>query len=75
MSTISQNKNRPAFPISVSEVDIGVEYGLTKREYMAGMIIQGLCAGMSEFESPVANVNYAIELADCLLESLNKESE
>ena len=46
--------------------------GLTKREYFSITIMQGLCAGRTEYEQPGADVKYAVQLADQLLKELSK---
>ena len=46
--------------------------GLTKREYFAGLAMQGLCAGRTEYENPMCDVKRAVELADLLLKELDK---
>lgn len=49
-----------------------IMYGLTKREYFAGLAMQGLCAGRTEYENPMCDVKKAVELADLLLKELDK---
>ena len=46
--------------------------GLTKREYFAVTLMQGLCSGRTEHEQPGADAKYAVELADSLLKELEK---
>lgn len=46
--------------------------GLTKREYFAAMAMQGICANTSRYE-PDRLANYAVRIADYLIEELNKQ--
>lgn len=71
-----ENENRSAFPLpndvpqdySGSNID-----GLTKREYFAGLALQGLCANQFlDYKSPKETVRKAIDLADFLLSELDK---
>ena len=57
--------NDVAYPRSIDQ-----HSGLTKRELIAAMTLQGICAGNSvnEKESP----RLSIKLADMLIEELNK---
>lgn len=64
-----KNGNEPAFA-AMNEQDI--IHGLTKREYFAGLAMQGLCAGRTEYENPMCDVKKAVELADLLLKELDK---
>lgn len=43
---------------------------LTKREYFALKIYQGMCSGRTEHESPSPPIDDAIELADIFIEKL-----
>ena len=47
-------------------------YGLTKREYFAGLAMQGLCT-LDCFTSAEAIAKTSVRQADALLEALNKE--
>lgn len=52
---IKVNKDHPAFPISVEETDriergIDIYIGLTKREYLAAMAMQGLLVNYTSNE-------------------------
>ena len=50
--------------------------GLSKREYMSCIILSGLIAGTdAEFNDKDAVVDYAVDLADRLLERLQKDQE
>lgn len=67
-------KNEPAYPF-VSE-DGYPHVGLTKREYFAGLAMQGLLSNSSVIKDNNGKLdNYgkaAVELADALLEALNE---
>ena len=59
-----------AFPMKITEDTLAVSGGLTKREYFAGLAMQGLLAdGILDFES-VADI--AVDQADELIEALQK---
>lgn len=47
-------------------------YGLTKREYFAGLIIQGLLANPNNDGNPKYTAIHAVEVADELIKELNK---
>lgn len=68
------NGNLPAFANPGSEYGPG-SGGLTKREYFAGLAMQGIIANgdfiTSTHQSEI--VKHAIELADELLTQLNKQ--
>lgn len=50
-------------------------YGLTKRQYLAGIAMQGLLAsGDAENEHPHKVACYAVECADFLIRALNGEN-
>jgi len=71
---MSENSNLPAFPVELTNDDnIHVE-GLSKREWFAGMAMQGLMA--NEQNAPVTDYEYAakacIKMADALLAELDK---
>jgi hypothetical protein len=61
------NKNQRAFPNPASG-----SHGLTKREYFAVSLLQGMIAAGNAQEGRTAN--RAIEMADTLLEKLGKEN-
>lgn len=63
------NANESAFPI-------GVDCGLTKRELIAAMAMQGMCGGMkvNGFEAgSVDHIKAAVDAADALIAELSKE--
>ena len=64
-----ENGNSPAFAIELTDE----AKGLTKREYIATMIAQGMCAGRTEYEQPGVDVQQAVRLADLLLEELTQQ--
>ena len=61
-------KDEPAFPVP----ELGVADGLTKREYFAGLAMQGIlsCRGLSYHEELLSL--HAIKIADALLAELEK---
>lgn len=75
------NPNDPVYPIHNPEGLPYVPYpptaGLTKREYFAGLAMQGLiandCGDWEEEENPIEEMAmYSVEYADALLAELNK---
>lgn len=78
-----ENKNLPAFPQSMTEIN-GVltdtmDYspasaGISKREYFAGLAMQGLVACPEiKFSSTAENfAKYSVAIADALLLELSK---
>jgi hypothetical protein len=70
-----ENKDTPAYPNTRKKVENGClitanDLGLTKREYFAGLAMQGLLAS-----GDVASYNitqWAVEYADTLLEELEE---
>lgn len=89
-----ENSKTPAFPHMVIETDAidgstirNIEYdGLTKREYFAGLVLQGLLANQNtahqiniafgKVDSNKANIivtNTAINIADELLKQLEQK--
>jgi hypothetical protein len=72
---ILQNPNKPAFPITEEETDrieegIRIHTGLTKREYFAGLAMQGVLTD-SRLSAEEA-VEIATRAADHLLKQLEK---
>jgi len=67
--------NELAYPLIESEKDYpcSISIGLTKREYFAGLAMQGLCANpkMNDYTIQV-NAETAKEIACALLEELSK---
>ena len=73
------NANEPAFPARLDNVhpDYAAMPGLTKREYFAGLVMQGLCADPSNhqlFRSHRHAAKSAVQIADALLSELERTS-
>ena len=65
----TENGQEPAFQLSVS--DLIFYNGLTKREYFAGLAMQGILAdGQTDEIKFIAQA--AVKVADALLEELSK---
>lgn len=65
---MTENKNKPAFPSR----SIHLGSGLTKREYFAAMILQGMCA-YEHVNGPSGGgvlVQVAVRTADQLIKAL-----
>lgn len=60
----------PAFPL-ISDEGYIINAGLTKREYFSAMALQGLLADR-KLGSIQEHAEYAIKLADALIEELSK---
>jgi hypothetical protein len=85
------NPNDPASPVEVSNVDgniIGNQTsqfsyfatGLTKREYFAGLAMQGIIGNSKVIYAMTSaakteTARFAVELADALIEELNKSEQ
>lgn len=82
-----KNKNLPAFPIVpyrefLDDIERGYPFGLTKREYFAGLAMQGILASNPEVEygdhgrkmpMPMNDIALlSVQAADALITSLNK---
>lgn len=65
------NPNDPAFPVSPS--DYSAKHGLTKREYFAAMILQGMLANESPYSHSMTISS--VRLADELIEKLNSTED
>ncbi|MEQ1560414.1 MAG: hypothetical protein ABL933_17380 [Methyloglobulus sp.] len=63
--------NAPAYPLNLNDV---TETGLTKREYFAGLVFQGLLSDPNVEKIPIA-AKAAVEYADFLIEALNEGAE
>lgn len=74
---MTDNKDLPAFPHlvynSTTGKPDGFREGLTKREYTAIMIAQGLCANSvpGQHHRPENLIRETIEMTDALLNALN----
>jgi hypothetical protein len=62
--------SEPAFPIQTNSTTISV--GLTKREYFAGLALQGLLVNISEDEPTLIIAKRAALYADALIAELEK---
>lgn len=78
-----ENKNLPAFPQPIAECNGGLSetmdynnlsIGLSKREYFAGLAMQGLASHPSvKFSTTAENFSkYSVAMADALLLELSK---
>ena len=65
------NGNDNAFPISADKYN--PEFGLTKRELIAAMAMQGLLATPGEYEHAKTIAQWAVDQADALIERLNAD--
>jgi hypothetical protein len=65
------NGNDNAFPSSPDKYD--PEFGLTKRELIAAMAMQGLLATPGEYEHAKTIAQWAVDQADALIERLNAD--
>jgi hypothetical protein len=63
-----ENKNLPAFPIMLGNGETSP--GLTKREYFAGLVMQGLLVNNNLKEFIIA---HSLRLADELLKQLEQQ--
>lgn len=65
------NKDKPAFPNKL--YDNRTMNGMTKREYFAGLAMQGLVRSTIEHgETVETQARVAVEMADALLSQLSK---
>jgi hypothetical protein len=63
--------NDNAFPSSPDKYE--PEFGLTKREVIAAMAMQGLLATPGEYEHAKTIAQWAVDQADALIERLNAD--
>lgn len=72
------DSNDSAYPMIAGELSrLGSSLGLTKREYFAGLALQGLLAMAAPLSgdrnpSPETYARYSLKAADALIEELNK---
>lgn len=69
------NRDEPAFPMVEQRGEEGQRYGLTKREYFAGLAMQGLCADPSYrvlISSAEHAAQNAVAIADAILAELER---
>lgn len=71
--------NDYAFPVPNPNEDVGRDMrGLTKREWLLGMILQGMISNPNftqESSGPEYLVDGAIEMTDLAIEQLNEKTE
>ena len=66
-----KNSESPVYPAEIKNGECIFKYlGLTKREYFAGLAMQGLCADTNCKSSMIPEI--AVELADELLKQLEQ---
>ena len=71
-----KNADQPAFPYAIDKpnlVHLDIKPGLTKREYIAAMMAQGIMANFKRSGSIQNVVEYAVLATDKLLVELEKE--
>lgn len=66
-----KNSDNSAFPISEVDSD---QTGLTKREYFAGLAMQGMLAANDTYSTPEMIARRSLEYADMLLRGLNHKA-
>jgi len=64
--------NDPAFAQNPNTL---LDTGLTKREYFAAMVLQGMVANPDNSETAERFAFAAVEMADALIDALNKKLE
>ena len=71
---MSKIKDEPAFPVADGAAVYAT--GLTKREYFAGLAMQGYCANPEMRHTSIEAIGkYSVQQADALLSALNKDAE
>ncbi len=65
-------RNDGAFPVSYNRQEDAVVEGMSKREYFALAIMQGLTAANLEFEDMYQKARTAVAEADALIAILNE---
>lgn len=71
----TETTNTRAFPCVPHDLVgrvVGMEYGLTKREWFAGMALQGMLGDSERVGLPREYAETAVEFADALMKELNK---
>jgi hypothetical protein len=67
----NDNSKQPAFPIDSNDL-VEVKTGLSKREYFAGLAMQGLLSNNQKFD--VKQIGpLSVQMADALLHHLSKQ--
>lgn len=69
---MENNSKSPAFPLALKMDDLTFERGLTKREYIAALAMQGISSRESS-GNPTQVAEAAIMYADALVKRLNQE--
>ena len=70
MSTTSECYLESAYPTNFHKHD---EYGLTKREYFAGLAMQGIVSVKDAHQQPIKELaKFSVQFADALLEALEE---
>jgi len=81
---MTENGNKPAYPLFTNQIDgltgsteiVLNNEGLTKRELLAAMAMQGILASDTENQHNNKNVvGWSVEAADALLAELAKEKK
>lgn len=71
-----ENSDKPIYPCTIRSGDSFAEtnqaYGLTKREYFAGLAMQGFISNIDGIYSPKEVIKLSIEMGDELLKQLEK---
>jgi len=67
-----ENGRQPIIPILDLNKDLSGMWGLTKREYFAGLAMQGLLANPNKTSNPIQISLDAVMYADELLKQLEK---
>lgn len=85
LQIFNENKNTPAYPQNLNFKDCEIDfYGLTKREYFAGLAMQGIMASLTEMQARVGSTLHyagldetlareAVSISDALLKELDKK--
>lgn len=65
----------PAFPQPIDKSGFihQEDAGLTKREYIAAMVINGVLRGLALVDTAVV-AEYSVKIADALIKELNRET-
>ena len=69
------NANLPAFPLTEETAGIDYYKGLTKREYFAGLAMQGNLANTKNWASREAIARESVKDADALIAALERKPE
>lgn len=73
INPLVNNQGRPFSNDYVKTLVKNDAVGLTKREYFAALITQGICAANPDISHDIPK--YAVTMADALLEELEKKGE